>query len=85
MIKDKDGKIIRTRTKSRGNVFQLNPTEMTCLVAMVDDNQIWNKIFSHINFDNIVKTSSMFASRDFLKIVKTTNTIFKECFWKNIP
>lgn len=29
IIKDKDGKLIGTRTRSRGNVFQLNPTEIT--------------------------------------------------------
>ena len=78
MIKDKYGKVIGIGTRSRGNVFQLNPTEMTCLVAKVDDSWLWHKIFSHINFDNIVKTSSMFAVRDLPKIEKPTNTIYKE-------
>ena len=32
-----------------------------------------------MNFDNIVKTSSMFAVRYLSKILKPTNTIFKEC------
>ena len=52
---------------------------MTCLVAKVDDSWLWHKIFCHINFDNIVRTSRMFAVRDFSKIVKPTNTICKEC------
>ena len=52
---------------------------MTCLVAKVDDCWLWNKIFCHINFDIIVNNSSMFAVRDFPKIVKPTNTICKEC------
>ena len=38
IIKDKEGKLIRTRTRSRANVFQLNPTEITCLVAKFDNN-----------------------------------------------
>ena len=33
IIKDKDGKMIGTSTRSKGNVFQLNPTKMRCLVA----------------------------------------------------
>ena len=70
--------MISTSTKSRGNVFQLNPIKMACLVAKVDDNWLWHKRFCYINFDNIVKTSSMFAVIDFPKIVKPTNTIFKE-------
>ena len=45
MIRDKDGKVIGTGTRSRGNVFQLNPTKMTCLVAKVDDSWLWNKRF----------------------------------------
>ena len=38
MIRDKDGKIIGIGTKSTVNVFQLNPIEMTYLVAKVDDS-----------------------------------------------
>ena len=79
MIRGKDGKEIGIETRSRGNVFQLNPTKMTCLVAKVDDSWLWHKIFFHINFDSNVKTSSMFAVRDFPKIVKPTNIICKEC------
>ena len=37
MIKDKDGKVIGTRNRSRGNVFQLNPTKMTCLLPKLED------------------------------------------------
>ena len=75
MIRDKDGKVIGTRTISRGNVFQLNPTEMTCLVAKVDDSWLFHKRFLHIKIDSIVKTSSMFLVGDFAKIIKPTNTI----------
>ena len=38
IIKDKDGKMIGIGTRSRGNVFQLNPTEVTCMVAKVDNS-----------------------------------------------
>ena len=38
MIRDKDGKGVGIGTKSRGNVFHFNLTEMTCLVAKVDDS-----------------------------------------------
>lgn len=83
MIKDKDRKVIGIGTKSRGNVFQLNPTEMTFLVVKVDDNWLWNKRFCHINFDSIVRTSRVckesilekhkrtsFPSKKFTTIVK---------------
>ena len=52
---------------------------MTCLVLKVDDNWLWHKKKIHINFDSILRTSRMFAIRDFLKIVKPTNIIWKEC------
>ena len=37
-MKDKEGKLLGTYTITRGNVFQLNPTEITCLVAKFDSN-----------------------------------------------
>ena len=52
MIRDKDGKVIGIGTRSRGNVFQLNPIEMTCLVAKVDNSWLWHRKFCHINSDN---------------------------------
>ena len=61
MIKEKDGKVTIIGTKSRGNVFWLTPTKITCLVAMVDDG--WHQKFCHIKFDSIVKTSIMFTVR----------------------
>ena len=79
MIRDKDGKVIGIGTKSRGNVFQLNPTKMTCLVAKVYESWLCHKRSYHMNFDSIVRKSRMFAARDLLKIVKPTNTIYTEC------
>ena len=79
MIRYKDGKVIRTRTRSRGNVFLLNPNEMTCLVAKVDGSWLLHKRLCHMNFDSIVRTIRMFVVRYFPKIVKPTNTIYKEC------
>lgn len=78
-IKDKDGKMIGTGIRSRGNVFWLNFTKMACVVAKVDNNWLWHKRFYHINFNNIVKTSSTFAVRDLPKIVKPTSIVCKEC------
>ena len=58
IIKNKEGKLLGTGTKARGNVFQLNSTKITCLVAKIDNSWLWHKIFCHINFDNIVKASN---------------------------
>lgn len=79
IIKHGDGKLIGTYTRSRGNVFQLSPTEMIFLVAKMDNNWLWLIRFCHINFDNIVKVSSTFAVRDLPKITKPTNVVCKEC------
>ena len=70
--------MIGTDTRSRGNVFQLNPTEMTCSIAKVDTSWLWHKRFCYINFDNIVKASATFAVRDLPKILKPTNIMCKE-------
>ena len=78
-IIDRDGKMIGTSTRSRGNVFQLNPSKMTCLVAKVDSSWLWHRRFYHINFDSIVKVSSTFLVRDLPKIIKHVNVVCKEC------
>ena len=77
IIKDKDRKMIETNTRSRGNVFQLNPTKMTCLAAKVDNSLLWHRRFCDINFDNIVKASSTFAFKYFPRIMKPTNFVCK--------
>ena len=41
MIRDKYGKVNGIGTRSRGNVFQLNPTKM----AKVDESWLWHKRF----------------------------------------
>ena len=71
--------MIGTGTRTKGNVFQLNPTEITCLVAKLDNSWLWHRRFWHIDFDNIVKVSSTFAVRDLPKITKPTNVVCKEC------
>ena len=38
MINHKDGKVIGTGTTSRGNVFYLNPTEMTWFIVKLDES-----------------------------------------------
>ena len=71
--------MIDTGTRSKGNVFQLNPTKITCFVAKVDNSQIWNISFCHIKFDNILKVNNTFVVRDFPKITKPTDIVCKEC------
>ncbi len=79
IIKDRDGKLIVTCIRSRGNIFQLNPIGMTCFVAKVDNSWLWHRRLCHINFDNIVKVSSTFVFKDLPKITKPTNVMSKEC------
>ena len=74
-IKEKEGKFLGTGTRTKGDVFHLNTTETTCLVAKVDNNWLWHRRFCHINFDNIVKASSTFVVIDLPKIVKPTNVM----------
>ena len=79
IINEKEGKMLGTSTRTRGNVLELNTTEITCLVAKVDNSWLWHKIFCHINFDNIVKVSSTLVVKDLPKITKPSNIVCKEC------
>ena len=79
VIKNKQGKLLGSRTRTRGNVFKLNSTEITFLVAKINNNWLWHRIFCHINFNDIVKASRTFVVRDLPKITKPTNIVCKEC------
>ena len=79
IIKNKEGKLLGTNTRTRGNVFQLHSTNITCMVAKSDNSWLWHRRFCHINFDDIVKASKTFAVRDLPKIAKPTNIVCKEC------
>ena len=83
IIKYKEGKLLSTSTITRSNVFPLNTTKITCLVAKVDNSWLWHRRFCHINFDNIVKVSNTLSVRDLPKITKLTDTICKEYILAN--
>ena len=78
IIKNKEGKLNSTGTKTRDNVFQLNSTKITCLVEKIDNNWLWHRRFFHINFDNIVKANNILAVIYLPKITEPTDTICKE-------
>ena len=87
IIKDKEGKLLRTSTKTRNNVFQLNTIEIKFPIAKANNSWLWHRRFFHINFDNIVKISNTLIVRDLPKIIKPTNIVCKECIfskWKKV-
>ena len=79
IIKKKEGKLLGTSTRTRGNVFQLNSIEITCLVAKIDNSWLWHRRFFHINFDNIVKVGRTFVVTYLPKITKPIEIVCKEC------
>ena len=79
VIKNKEGKLFGIGKRTKGNVFELNSTKITCLVANIDNNWLWHRRFYHINFIDIVKASRTFAARDFPQITKLTKIVCKEC------
>lgn len=66
-------------TQTKGNIFHLNSSDKTCLIAHIDESWLWHKRLCHVNFDCIVKIGSTKAVRDIPKIVKPLNPICKEC------
>lgn len=70
---------IATGNQTRGNIFHLNNSKKTCLIAHIDESWLWHKRLCHVNFDCMVKISTTKAVRDLPKIVKPQNTVCKEC------
>ncbi|GLJ39976.1 hypothetical protein SUGI_0817840 [Cryptomeria japonica] len=56
-----------------GNIFHLNNSEKTGLIAHIDESWLWHKRLFHVNFDCIVKISTTKAVRDLPRIVKPHN------------
>ncbi|GLJ42624.1 hypothetical protein SUGI_0883450 [Cryptomeria japonica] len=78
-IKGKNGELMATGMKTKGNLFQLNANISACLMAKFDDSWIWHRRLYHVNFDNIVKASKIKAVRGLLMLSKPENPLCREC------
>jgi hypothetical protein len=58
-IYDATGELIGSGDQIRGNLFYLDLSEDTCLLAQFKDIWLCNKRLYHVNFDNLVSISKM--------------------------
>lgn len=66
-------------THNNENIFHLNYGEKTFLIAQIDESWLLHKRTCHVNFDCIVKISSIPVVRELPKIVKPYNLVCREC------
>lgn len=78
------GDLISTSEKTKGNMFHLNSTAKSCLIAKIEDCWLWHKRFCHVNFDNQVKLRKMKIVRGFPNLVEPDNVMCKECQLGNL-
>ena len=78
-IYDTNGKLMGKGDQTRGNLVYFDMDDATCLVVEFDDVWLWHKRLCHVNFDNLVSISNMTRVRDFPKLKKPDNIIYKQC------
>lgn len=57
-IYDVFGELIGSGEQTRGNFFNLDLSNKTCLFAQFEDVWLWHRRLCHVNFDNIVEISN---------------------------
>ena len=54
---DDKGNLIGSSKKTKGNLFYLDLSECSCIIAQLEERWLWHKRLCHVNFDNLVKIS----------------------------
>lgn len=65
-------------TSKRCNAYQLKGSGVKCFMSQTNESWIWHWRMGHINFDILVRISSVDAVGDFPNIKKPINEICKE-------
>jgi hypothetical protein len=84
-IKNKSGKSIATSMRTIGNVYNLLESSAfennkgICLMSQIEENWLWHKCLSHVNFDNLVKIRKNQNIRGLPILSKHVNIVCKEC------
>lgn len=65
--------------RTNANMYHLEGATKHCLISQLDDKWLWYQRMYHINFDNLIRISSKNAVRDFPRLSKPGNNIYKEC------
>src|SRR5271156_94489 len=69
--------MIGTGEQTKGNLFYLNDTNITCLMNRNEDIWLWHKRLCHVNFDNMMKISRKIIVRGLPTMTKPYNIMCK--------
>lgn len=69
--------MIATGKRTDGNVYRLRRVCGYCLMAQINEIWLWQRKMCHINFDNLVRISSIQVMRDLPNITKLVISICK--------
>ena len=78
-IFNKSRNLIGTGKETKGNLFYLNDTDTTCLIATHKDIWLWKKRLCHVNFDNMIKIRGKRNVRGLPMMIKPYNIMCKNC------
>src|SRR5271156_6793050 len=71
--------MIGTGEQTKGNLFYLNDTNITCLMARNEDIWLWHKRLCHVHFDNMIRIINKRKVRGLPSIAKPDHVMCKKC------
>ena len=78
-IFDATSELIGSGEQTRGNLFYLDLSKETCMIAQLDNIWLWHKRLCHVNFYNLVEISKKKKVRGLPRLKKPENVMCKEC------
>ena len=67
------------KIQTKHNLFYVDLSQSSCLIAQVEENWLWHKRLCHVNFDNLIKISKKKIVRFIPTLRKPDMGLCKNC------
>ena len=76
---DGKGNLVGFGKKTKGNLFYLDLSEISCFIAQLEESWLWHKMLCHVNFDNLVRISKYKIVRGIPRLRKPDMGLGENC------
>ena len=76
---DGKGNLVGFGKQTKGNLFYLDLSNCSCLIAQVEEIWLWHKRLCHVNFDNLIKIRKYKRVRGIPSLKKPDMGLCKNC------
>ena len=76
---DGNSNLVGSTKQTKGNLFYLDLSAISCFIDQVEESWLWHKILCHVNFDNLIKIRKHKRVRGYPSLKKLDVGLCKNC------